>query len=191
MNKEKLRKKLLCERAGLSSQQAFDKSESVVNSVKKLKAWAEAAEVLLYWPVRNEVDVRPLARSLWERGARVLLPCCRSDSPGEMDIGIVRAESDLVDGAYSIKEPDRSSCEFPQYVSPDIIIVPGVGFDRHGFRIGFGGGYYDRFLSRPEIATCLIVGVCYDFQIIESVPVENWDKPVHALCTEGETIWPR
>jgi 5-formyltetrahydrofolate cyclo-ligase len=108
-----------------------------------------------------------------------------------MDIGIVRAESDLVDGAYSIKEPDRSSCEFPQSVSPDIIIVPGVGFDRHGFRIGFGGGYYDRFLSRPEIASCLIVGVCYDFQIIESVPVENWDKPVHALCTEGETIWPR
>lgn len=190
MDKEILRKQLLKQRSALEKKEVESRSLSVVDSVKKLKAWNEAEEVLLYWPVRNEVDIRPLAESLWNRGAKVLLPCCRQDCPGLMDIGVVSAESDLIDGAYSIKEPDRNKCEFPQSVSPDIVIVPGVGFDRNGFRIGFGGGYYDRFLSRPETAECLTVGVCYEFQIVESVPVESWDKPVHAICTEGEIIWP-
>lgn len=189
MDKDSIRKQLLKQRSLLSSDEVFRRSRGVVDSVSSLKEWSTAAEVLLYWPVRNEVNVKPLAESLWERGCRVLLPCCRRDCPGEMDIGVVRAESDLIKGAYSISEPDAQKCEFPQSVSPDIVIVPGVGFDRKGFRIGFGGGYYDRFLARPETASCLVVGVCYDFQMIESVPAEKWDKPVHVICTEGEIIW--
>ncbi len=191
MDKNQIRKELLGRRAALDTAQVSRRSSSVVNSVGSLEAWRDAREALLYWPVRNEVDVRPLVKDLWERGDRVFLPCCRDDCPGEMDIGVVRAESDLIRGAYSIHEPDSQKCEFPESVSPDIVIVPGVGFDRRGFRIGFGGGYYDRFLARPEAASCLVVGVCYDFQIVESVPAEDWDKPVHVICTEGEIIWLR
>ncbi|WP_319763448.1 5-formyltetrahydrofolate cyclo-ligase [Maridesulfovibrio sp.] len=189
LDKEKIRNELLEKRSTMRKADVEAMSSSIVEAVMSLEQWDRAEEVLLYWPIRNEVDVRPLLADAWGSGKKLFMPCCRRDEPGIMDFGVVRAEADLSSGAFGIKEPCRTRCEFPDAVSPELIIVPGVGFDRKGFRIGFGGGYYDRFLARPQREEFLSVGVCYDFQLIEGIPVEPWDKNVQLVCTDKELIW--
>ncbi|NDV24222.1 5-formyltetrahydrofolate cyclo-ligase [Desulfovibrio sp. JC022] len=191
LDKEIIRRQLLEKRSALLGQDVKSMSRNIVNTVLSLEQWGRAEEVLLYWPIRNEVDIRPLLENAWNSGKRLFMPCCRKNEPGQMDFGVVRAEADLTSGSFGIKEPCRTRCEFPDAVSPDLIIVPGVGFDRSGFRIGFGGGYYDRFLARPQKDAFLSVGVCYDFQLVEGFPVEPWDKNVQLVCTDKELIWQR
>lgn len=189
MDKKVIRERLLERRSGMSGPDVDSMSRCIVKAVQGLKQWGQAREVLLYWPIRNEVDIRPLLHESWDSGKKLFMPCCRRDEPGIMDFGVVRAEQDLLSGSFGIKEPCRSRCEFPDAVSPDIIVVPGVGFDRNGYRIGFGGGYYDRFLARPQKDNFLAVGVCYSFQLVEGFPIEPWDKAVELICTDKEMIW--
>ncbi len=189
MDKEIIRRQLLEKRSTMRGPDVDSMSHSIVDSVMSLEEWDKAGEVLLYWPIRNEVDVRPLLEDAWNCGKKLFMPCCRKNEPGQMDFGVVRAEADLMSGSFGIKEPCRTRCEFPGAVSPDLIIVPGVGFDRNGFRIGFGGGYYDRFLARPQKEGFLSVGVCYSFQLVDGFPIEPWDKNVQLVCTDKELIW--
>lgn len=189
MDKNVIRQRLLEERSRMAGPDVDSASRGIVECVMALDQWKSAGEVLLYWPIRNEVDVRPLLQSAWDEGKTLFMPCCRRDEPGVMDFGVVQAEKDLTSGSFGIKEPCRSRCQFPDAVSPDLVLVPGVGFDRSGYRIGFGGGYYDRFLARPQKNGFLSVGVCYSFQIVDGFPREPWDQPVGVICTDKEMIW--
>ncbi|SMF32863.1 5-formyltetrahydrofolate cyclo-ligase [Desulfovibrio gilichinskyi] len=191
LDKNEIRSSLLTQRGKLSKSEVESMSRKIVSSVQSHAEWKNAAEVLLYWPIKNEVDVTPLFRDALESGKKVYMPCCRRDEPGIMDFGVVRAEEDLLQGSFGIKEPCRSKCEFPDAISPDVMIIPGVGFDRKGYRIGFGGGYYDRFLAHPQKAGSLAVGVCYYFQLVDNIAVEEWDKPVQLICTDKDVIWPK
>lgn len=73
--------------------------------------------------------------------------------------------------------------------APDLIIAPGLAFDRNGIRLGMGGGYYDRLLALPRHAASRRVGLAYSFQLVDSLPREAWDMPVHAVCTEKGLVW--
>jgi len=167
---------------------AAGKSASVVESIRLLDEWHDAKEVLLYWPVKGEVNVRPLILELWERGTRVLLPRCRPGEFGQMDIACATCEGDLAPGPFSIMEPDAEKCAPQKDVCPDLALIPGVGFDWRGYRLGFGGGYYDRMLAETGMQSALTVGVAYGFQLVDKLPVEEWDQPVNIVCTDEE-IW--
>ena len=73
--------------------------------------------------------------------------------------------------------------------APDLIIAPGLAFDRNGIRLGMGGGYYDRLLALPRHAASRRVGLAFAFQFVDSLPREAWDMPVHAVCTEKGLVW--
>ncbi|EGB15131.1 5-formyltetrahydrofolate cyclo-ligase [Pseudodesulfovibrio mercurii] len=186
--KDALRKRLIERRAGLSAEEVAEASEGVVSLIRTLIEWRNAGEVLLYWPVRGEIDLRPLMADLWQRGSRVLLPRCRPDQPGEMDLACATGEHELVPGAFAIMEPDADKCPPVPTCRPDIALVPGVGFDRRGNRLGFGGGYYDRLLATDALRDTLVIGVAHEFQLVDAVPVQPWDRPVHVVCTE-EKLW--
>ncbi len=186
--KKILRSSLLEQRGRCSLDTAVEASANIMENIRSLPDWKNAKAALLYWPIRGEVDVRPLAAELWQRGDRVLLPRCRTDAAGEMDLACAAGISDLVSGPYSIMEPDSRTCPTDQDTRPTIALVPGVGFDPDGNRLGFGGGYYDRVLAQERMSDALIVGVAYDFQVVERVPVEEWDRPMHAICTE-KGLW--
>lgn len=72
---------------------------------------------------------------------------------------------------------------------PDLIVVPGVAFDRHGYRLGMGGGYYDRLFARPEYTRSTRIGLAFGFQLVDFLPGEDWDLPIHALSTERGLLW--
>ena len=158
------------------------------NSYEPWRNGKNACEVLIYWPIRGEVDVRPLSMELWQRGCRVLMPRCRPDAYGQMDIACAACEDDLTPGAFSIMEPDADKCPAVASCQPDIAIIPAICFDRRGYRLGYGGGYYDRLLTTDDMKDTLRIGLGYNFQLVEQLPTQPWDMPVDIVCTDEE-LW--
>lgn len=191
--KDKVRRSLIEQRRGMGLDEVAEKSASIVARIRATIAWKNVRQALVYWPTQNEVDTRPLIVELWQRGASVFLPRCRPGQPGVMDVACVTCEAELAPGAYQIMEPSKD-CRIVDIqaddFAPDLALIPGVGFDRSCFRLGFGGGYYDRMLVGPEMGRALKFGLCYSFQVRNKLPVDDWDRPVNAVCTEDE-LWYR
>jgi 5-formyltetrahydrofolate cyclo-ligase len=188
IDKKTLREQLIKKRSGLSPEFVLQKSQGVMNLLRAIAQWKDVQEVLVYWPIKGEVDIRPLVSELWQRGCRVLLPRCRPDAFGQMDIACASCEEDLTPGPFSIMEPDEKNCPAVSNCSPDMALIPGVCFDRRGYRLGFGGGYYDRLLASDYMRETLTIGLGYDFQFVDKLPVQPWDMPVNIVCTEEE-LW--
>lgn len=146
-----------------------------------------ARSVMLYMPARNEVDTWPLLEHFWARGSEVLLPRCCDGRRGVMEAFAVSSPAELGPGCFGLVEPLPEAALRVTDPQPEIILVPALAFDRRGYRLGFGGGYYDRFLPaltrRP-----LLVGPAYAFQLVDTLPTEPWDHPVHLVVTPEETL---
>lgn len=182
-----VRREMLAKRRALAPEAVASASAVVTRGVLALPQWAAARTVLLYWPVRNEVDIRALAERALAEGRTLLLPRCRPGMAGLVDLGRIENLSELVPGCFGIPEPAAAICHPPESFQPDFIGVPGVAFDRAGRRLGFGGGYYDRLLAVPSMGHAAVVGLAYDFQVVERLPVEEWDRPMDILVTERTT----
>lgn len=150
------------------------------------EAWRTAAVVGLYMAVRGEVDCALLFDAALQQKKRVVLPVCSGYKAGHMAFAACAGLDELQAGPFGIAEPAAPAPAEEQY--PDLLIVPGLAFDSQGLRLGMGGGYYDRFLARKGFAPVRI-GLCYAMQIVESLPKERWDIPMHALCSEQGLLW--
>ncbi|MFV0421988.1 5-formyltetrahydrofolate cyclo-ligase [Oleidesulfovibrio sp.] len=192
-DKAALRRMLITKRTELSPSQIASYGARAQLHLLEHRSWQDARQVLLYMPVRNEVPTGALLKDAWARGIEVLLPRCIPQCDGEMCLAPCTCEGDLVAGRYGIAEPDPANCPAVDLesgsFSPDIAIIPGVGFDRSGTRLGFGAGYYDRFLSLPAMQSTLLIGLAYSFQVLPTLPSDPWDRPVTALCTEEALTW--
>ncbi len=187
-DKAALRQRLGAARRSMSPEEVRASSAAVLDRLRTLPEWAAAREVLLYWPLAGEVDVRPLLAELTGRGAVALLPRCRQGEPGCMDVARVACEADLLPLSHGIMEPDPAACPAEESPCPDLILVPGLAFDRQGRRLGFGGGYYDRFLARPGCAPSLSIGLAHDFQLVDELPAEAWDQRMGLVLTGREIL---
>lgn len=140
--------------------------------------------VSVYWPIRSELNTRPLIEALAARGRRVTLPVMhkvrhplvfRDFTPGD----------ELVKGPFGLSEPapDRPACD------PDIVFAPLAAFDRRGYRLGYGGGIYDATLVELRARKRVVaIGVAYSCQETDRVPTEPHDQRLDYLLTERETI---
>ena len=152
--------------------------------------WKRALVVALYIAVRGELDTDPLLQAAWREGKQVLLPLCT----GEAEAAVMRfipceGMEALRPGAYGIPEPPCPKHAAAEVPEPDLVIVPGLAFDKNGVRLGQGGGFYDRWFSRPEFAAALRIGYAYNMQLLDRLPREPWDMPVDAICTERGVLW--
>ncbi len=186
--KQALRADLTARRRDMPAQERIRLSVRVQERIIALPAFAEATTVLLYAPVRGETDTSLLLETLWRKRSRVLLPRCRPETPGEMDLFCVAGLAELKPGAWGIPEPDPAACSLHEGCGIDLAIIPGVAFDRACNRLGMGGGYYDRLLAQPGMAQCLKIGPAFAFQIVNRLPVETWDRPLDLVVTESEII---
>lgn len=133
-----------------------------------------------YSPVRGEVDGMPLLLELQSKGHPVALPRIT----GDLMAFIVIADTEtLSPGAFGIPEPVVG-----EEITPDILFVPLLGFDVTGHRLGYGKGYYDRYLSQPAAARARRIGIAYDWQEIPRLPAEPHDVRLHALITDKRLI---
>ncbi len=173
--KKELRKKILKQRAALTKQQVSAYSEVICRKILGNPVYRQAHNLCLYIPIRNEVDVMLLADSARESGKRVWLPRIVE---GRMDFFLYSTDTALTEGAYHIPEPVSEHRLIPDTTT--LVIMPGAVFSVTHDRIGYGGGYYDRYLSKYPV--CKTLAVCYDFQVVPELPGEEHDiKPENII----------
>lgn len=151
-------------------------STEITNRVLALASWQEAGTLLLYYPLTDEVDVRPLIKDAYKNGKKVLLPVVKGD---ELELHLYEGESSLREGAFGIMEPTGALFAPENYGEIELAIIPGMAFDGAGHRLGRGKGYYDRLL--PQLKTARLTGICFPFQLLDEVPAEVHDIPVHEV----------
>ena len=180
MTKAQLRTSLLAERRRMQDKASLDRA--VTQAVLESEAYRRAQTVFLYASMPHEIDTRLILQNAWQAGKSVALPRCEANHT--MTFYKVDGEAALRAGAYGIQEPcETCVAVFPQ--AGDLCIVPALAVDMLGNRLGFGGGYYDRFLQRFPVAT---MALCYT--LCDPLPTEPWDVPMDsAATTSGHTIF--
>lgn len=166
-------------------------SRQLQEHVLASRVWRESPRVLLYYAVKGEVDTGLLLTNAWEQGKQVFLPRCRPDERGQMDMLACFGPDELLLSSQGIPEPPETATRFSSSAlvrepGSVMVIVPGLAFDLQGYRLGYGGGYYDRLLAAPGLGS---VGLVFRAHLFDHLPREPWDRPVTALCTEEALTW--
>lgn len=179
--RERLRTEIRGCRDALTSEARARHSESIVESAAR---WIQANGfdgVMLYLSMRSEVETFVLLERLLQSGLHVCAPCVDTEQVALVPRRIQHVETELVRHGYGMLEPDVTCPLFP-IDRLHLIVVPGIAFDRNGYRLGYGKGFYDRFLRQcPE---AVAIGLAYQIQLVEDTFPKPWDIPVHHIFTE-------
>ncbi|MFH2005210.1 MAG: 5-formyltetrahydrofolate cyclo-ligase [bacterium] len=181
-NKRRLRRRILAERDRLTADQIALRSARLHAALFALPEYQAAATVHLFAPFGSEVNTRPILRQLWDRQRCAVLP--RVAPNRQLDHLAVGGWQDLEPGFRGIPEPS-ARCRETRPRDVDLVLVPGVAFDRRGGRLGYGGGYYDRFLQdcpAPRVA------LTFALQLVDEVPREPHDLLVNKIVTDEGVI---
>jgi 5-formyltetrahydrofolate cyclo-ligase len=179
--KRAVRAEVLARRDALGPVERAEMGERIVTRFLELSEVGSAGAVMAFWSFGSEVPMDPLIARLVESGVTVALPRIvdehlqpRSWRPGEP----------VTETHFGAREPEGGRVLDPSGI--DVVATPGVAFDRHGGRIGYGGGFYDRFLA---LTPALRAAVAFDVQLVEApLPGASFDLPVDVIVTETETI---
>lgn len=183
--KKAIRKAIQEIRDLIPSEERKTKTQLIAEKFYGLKEYGDSKNILLYYPFRSEIDTTVIIERALEDGKRVILPRV---SGAELELFYIKnILKDLTPGTYGIMEPDEKLCASAKYNEADLVVVPGVGFDRYKNRLGYGGGFYDRLLPRlskniPKIA------LCFQVQLIESIPCFAHDIRVDKIISETESF---
>ena len=167
-------------RAALSRRIRSDRGSAVCARIAALPQWQRAQCVMAFYPLPSEPDIRPLLAQALAAGKTLLLP--HTDADLRIHPCRVASLDALQPGRFGIPEPRLSD---ETQLSPELILIPAVAYDRCGNRLGHGAGCYDRFLPGCE---AFRVGVCFDDCLLDAVPTDPHDLPVQIVCTEKQTV---
>ncbi len=175
VQKEKLRK-TLCLLTKQQDPAELDKeSRLICNKLEGSPEFKEAQNLLLYYSLPDEVSTLELIRR-WYKHKNILLPIVVDEST--MVLRLYTGKNALQLNRWGITEPTGE--DFLIYDEIDLAVIPGVAFDKQGYRLGRGKAYYDRFLGRLR---CPVFGLCFAHRYLESLPVEAWDIPVQRVIS--------
>ncbi|MEN6325965.1 MAG: 5-formyltetrahydrofolate cyclo-ligase [Syntrophomonas sp.] len=176
------RRSMLISRRQLTNQQVKQYSASIIAKLEELEPVRNARSIMAFFPINNEVNLLPFIDRGLEAGKTILLP--RVEAEGELLAVELKDWEATRSGQFGIREPVGPGYE-PEKI--DVVLVPALVFDGHGYRLGYGKGYYDRFLRslNPKAFKC---GVAYEFQVIEDVLPHRQDIPVHWIVTEKSEL---
>ena len=175
MDKRALRRAMRALRDAIPEQERACASKRICERAASLVA--PGATVLVYAAFRSEVDTQALIGALWQKGCRVCLPLVGED--GQMEAAQIWPGEALARDRYGIPTPDPAHVLPPEAL--DVIFAPGLAFDARGGRLGYGAGYYDRYLARTR---CPRYGLAFSAQIVGDVCASTWDEPVDDVITE-------
>lgn len=178
--KQQIRADLKEKRNALTKQQREEYSRKICESLRSYIQVEEPNVIYFYYPLGSEVNLLPLAETFLAEGRKIAFPRTHGDT---MEFYPVTSLSDFTEGAFHIMEPvgNVSLIELEP-----LVLVPGLGFDKNGNRMGYGKGFYDRYFAR--FPACRKIGAAYGIQIVEKIPVDNYDISMNLVVTESEVI---
>lgn len=182
-----MRQQILEKRNQLSVHQVLSKSTMIIHRLLEQPAIQQSSNIMVYLDFRNEVKTDGLIQHLLEQGKQVFIPVTNPATHTLVVSQLKDPAQDLKKGHFGLLEPKTEALRPVAPASIDLVIVPGLAFDTEGYRIGFGAGYYDRFLPTLRQGVPLI-SLLYELQLVEQVPREPHDIPVHLLITEDRSI---
>ncbi|HEY7471963.1 MAG TPA: 5-formyltetrahydrofolate cyclo-ligase [Gemmatimonadota bacterium] len=184
-SKAAIRERMLAVRGAMDDTVRDAWSTAIVERLEDMPVWRDARVVHTYvGAIAGEVATRGLVRRALAEGKRVVCPRVRW-RPRGLESYAIGSLDDLVESRRGLWEPDPARAEPVAVDAMDAVVVPGLAFDRSGWRIGFGAGLYDRFLSTVDAPR---IALAFSLQLQDSLPVEPHDEPVDWIVTEGETI---
>jgi 5-formyltetrahydrofolate cyclo-ligase len=177
-----LRKEILQKRNSMNLAEVSDKSKLIQENLIRDPEFIRAKSIGLYLPIGSEVETSCIITHVLNLGMILLLPRIVDHDLRYHVVDQNDFDKDMFDtNKFGIKEPklQNSSVDFM-----DILIIPGIVFDNYGYRIGYGYGYYDRYISNKTFSKC--IGLAFDFQFIKSrIPVFSYDQKIDLLITES------
>lgn len=178
MHKNEIRKLIKCRKSQLSGAERIEKSGKAFSLLETVPEFANATNVLAYFSLADELYTESFLHR-WHERKHIFLPRVNGD-----DIEILPYRPDhMRQGAFDIYEPTGDTVADISLM--DVVIVPGVAFDRRGNRVGRGRGYYDRLLSGCH---AIKIGICYDFQLLEEITADSHDVTMDYIVTDDEII---
>lgn len=185
-----LRARLRTRRKALTASERIAAAEGVAATLAQLPDYMVDQRIAGYWAIDGELPLHVVVGHLSQRGQEYCLP--RISGPRELSFVPWRAGAELESNRYGIPEPVCTEQDLLAPQAMDIVLLPLLGFDRRGYRIGYGGGYYDASFSflreRSEADRPLLVGIGYAAQQLDAIATEEWDVKLDYIATEKELI---
>ena len=183
--KETIRKELTEKRKKLTKKIVLEKSKQIKDTLFNLQEFKKADTILFYVSYDNEVSTHDMIKKCLSYGKNVVVPISNKED-NSLTLSKIEKWADLKPGSFDILEPKKDKTKEVSIYDIDLTIIPGVGFDEQGFRLGQGFGYYDKLLKNSTNA--ITVGLAFEIQIVEKIPIEPHDLPVDLIITEKRVI---
>ncbi|MGO1469631.1 MAG: 5-formyltetrahydrofolate cyclo-ligase [Tissierella sp.] len=185
MKKKLIREKMLKKRKKLSKESRDIHSQIIMDKLLSSSYYANSKTIMCFISFSDEVNTHNFIKKAIDDGKRIVVPITFPENK-ELKPSILKDFKELEPGFYNILTPKE---EFKRFIDPqeiDLVIVPGVAFKKDGYRVGYGGGYYDRFLSKIQNTPTIAIG--FDIQVVEDLPIDSFDIPVDYIYTEKNII---
>jgi 5-formyltetrahydrofolate cyclo-ligase len=185
--KSLIRTEILNKRRLLNDSDIQCKSEAIFKRLTSTDAFILSHNVMAFMSFRNEVNTYPIVNYCLATNRKVIIPVTDVHNKKLILSELKNLDKELGLSSFGIPEP------LPRFIRPfnasdlDLILVPGVVFDRRGYRIGYGGGYYDRFLASLD-KKVVTIGLAFELQIVDRIPADPYDIPVDNIITEKKYI---
>ena len=180
--KSEIRKKVLGLRKAMKKEEVNSLSAVMQNKFLESDIYKNAKCMMLYMPLGNEADTLKIINSAFKDGKKIVLPVTNQES-GIITPCYADENTEFITGGFSVSEPKNA--EIADFSDIELVVVPGVAFDKKGKRIGFGKGCYDRFLNNTKATK---VGFCYSFQLVDEIPSEMHDVSMDYIISENGII---
>lgn len=184
--KKALRRAIIDKKSKLTADYLFSSSSQITNTLINSEAFIRAKTIMCYLSFGTEVDTKVLIEQCLKQGKTILVPIIikNSDDTSYMEASqLINYKEDLAPGILGILEPIASKIRIRDPKTIDLIIIPGLAFDKSGNRLGYGAGYYDYFLQRLR-NDCKKIAITFSFQIVDLIPTEAHDQPIRNIITE-------
>lgn len=177
---------MLKKRAKLSTNEINMRSQTISNSLYKTEYYKKAKTIMAFINFGSEINTRYIVENSINLGKSIVIPITVPETR-ELKVSKLLDYSELEVGHYNILTPKEEFLRFVEPSTIDLVLVPGLIFSKNGYRIGYGGGYYDRFLSKLD-SDVTKIGIGFDLQVQDQVPTDKYDIPVDFILTEKRLI---
>lgn len=184
MDKKVMRKKQKALLSSIERNMYEHKSYLIAQQLFETEEWINTTVIAITVSNYPEVDTWQIIKRGWEEGKKIVVPKC-SHEDRQLDFYYLNSFTELEKVYYGLFEPNPQNTLLADKKDISLVIVPGLAFMKNGYRLGFGGGYYDRFLEQFEGGTAALA---FREQLVDRVPIEHFDLPVGKIISEGEII---